>query len=247
MPGTQVAPILQIVEVLGPAEQGKSIPFKCMGEDGNMYYVKAQQTNRGSLWREWICAHVARAFGLALPPFGLVQVDEALLAELDPEWRAIGSLPAFGSRQHPGTSWLELGMATLVPAEVQRDVLVFDWWVQNTDRLKGNPNLLWDAEQGSLVVIDHNLALDPDFNAQEFLEHHVFSAQWVGLPDDLVTQAQYARRMVLALPAAVEAIQCAPEEWLWENSEFDLPANFDRDRALEVLSRCENPELWRTV
>lgn len=247
MLGTQRAPVLQIVEVLGPAEQGKSIPFKCIAEDGFMYYVKGQQTNRASLWREWICAHLAQAFGLALPPFSLVQVDEVLLAELDPEWRAIGRLPAFGSRQHAGTSWLELGMAHQVSAAVQRDVLVFDWWVQNTDRLLGNPNLLWDADKESLVVIDHNLALVPDFNAQEFLQNHVFSSQWGAISGDLVVQAQYATKILDVLPAAAVAIERAPEEWVWENSEFDLPARFDRDRALEVLSRCATDELWRTV
>ena len=239
--------MLQIMEVLGPAEQGKSIPFKCIAEDGFIYYVKGQQTNRASLWREWICAHVAQAFGLALPPFSLVQVDDLLLTELDPELRAIGSLPAFGSRALTHASWLELGMAPQVPATIQRDVLACDWWVHNTDRQKGNPNLLWNAGQASLVVIDHNLALATDFDAQEFLEDHIFSTQWPGLSGDWVAQAEYARRMSDALPAAALAIERAPQEWLWENSEFDLPAKFDRDRALKALSRCVTDELWRTV
>lgn len=247
MPGHRTPPVLQIVEVLGPTDQGKSIPFKCVAEDGFIYYVKGQQTNRASLWREWICAHVAQAFGLAIPPFSLVQVDEVLLVELDPEWRAIGCLPAFGSRLHPGTSWLELGMAPQVPVAVQRDVLAFDWWVQNTDRLKGNPNLLWDADKESLVVIDHNMALATDFSVVEFLEDHIFSAQWAGITDDLMIRAQYGRRMVDALPAAALAIDRAPKEWVWENLEFDLPTNFDGDRALAALSRCATDELWRTV
>ena len=113
-PATQ--PILQIREVLGPAEQGKSLPFKCVGVDGNLYFVKGQQTNRASLWREWICAHLAQAFGLNIPPFSLVQVDETLHAELPADWRQLGCLPAFGSRQHCGTSWLELGMAPVSPS-----------------------------------------------------------------------------------------------------------------------------------
>lgn len=247
MPAMPSPPILQIVEVLGPAEQGKSIPFKCIAEDGLTYYVKGQQTNRASLWREWICAHLAQAFGLALPPFSLVQMDDTLLAELDPQWRVIGSLPAFGSRAHARASWLELGMVSLVPKAVQRDVLAFDWWVQNTDRLKGNPNLLWDADRESLVVIDHNLALATDFDVQEFLEGHVFSGQWASISGDMVVQAEYGLRMSNALVAANLAIEQAPEEWLWENSEFDLPAKFDCDRALRALSRCATNELWRTV
>ncbi len=138
-------------------------------------------------------------------------------------------------------------MAPRVPKAVQRDVLVFDWWIRNVDRLAGNPNLLWDQENHSLVVIDHNLALDPDFDAAEFLQHHVFASQWLELADDLVSRAEYGRRLNEALPAASLALQTAPEEWLWENSEFDLPANFDKEGALATLSRCVTDELWRTV
>lgn len=239
--------IVQIVEVISPAEQGKSIPFLCSGSDGHRYYVKGQQTNRASLWREWICGHLAQALGLPLPPFALVQLDPALVRELPKEWQAIGSLPAFGSREHPHTAWLEMGISEKVPAELQRDVLVFDWWVHNTDRLRGNTNLLWDTEHESLVVIDHNLALDEGFSALEFLDQHVFSNQWQGLAEDLVTQAECLQRLNTALPAAAKSIKLAPEEWLWENSEFDVPARFDSAEALRTLERCATPDFWRTV
>lgn len=138
-------------------------------------------------------------------------------------------------------------MAQRVPKTVQRDVLVFDWWVHNVDRLRGNPNLLWDQEHESLVVIDHNLALDLGFDRDEFLQHHVFASQWQGVVEDLVSRVEFGRRMNAALPAAALALQTAPPEWLWENSEFDLPANFDREGVLAALSRCATDELWRTV
>lgn len=239
--------IVQIVEVIGPAVQGKSIPFLCVGADGHRYYVKGQQTNRASLWREWICGHLAEALGLPLPPFSLVQLDPALVRELPKDQRAIGSLPAFGSRERPHTAWLELGNSQRVPTELQRDVLVFDWWVRNTDRLRGNTNLLWDTEHESLVVIDHNQALDEAFNAAEFHDEHVFADQWPVLAQDLITQAQYLERLSHALPAALKAMELAPEEWLWENSEFDIPARFDRAAAIKVLERCATPDFWRTV
>lgn len=243
----QSPPIVQIVEVIGPAEQGKSIPFLCSGSDGHHYYVKGQQTNRASLWREWICGHLAHEMGLPIPAFALVQLDPALVKELPREQQAIGSLPSFGSRAQPHTAWLELGISQRVPTELQRDVLVFDWWVHNTDRLRGNTNLLWDTAHEKLVVIDHNLALDKDFNAGDFLDQHVFADQWPPLVQDLVTQAQYLQRLSTALPAAQAAIARAPEEWLWENSEFDVPARFDCAEALRVLERCATPDFWRTV
>jgi len=239
-------PVLQIKEVLGLTDQGRSLPLKCIAEDGSLYFVKGQQTNRASLWREWVCGHLAQALGLNVPPFSLVQVPEQLYAELPPELRQVGCLPAFGSRCHEATGWLELGMAPSVAPAQQRDVLVFDWWVRNTDRLAGNPNLLWDVQHSSMVVIDHNLALAQDFDAAEFLQQHVFRSQWNQL-DDFVTRAEYERRLVEALPVARTALGTAPEEWLWENSEFDIPANFDRQAALDLLSRCATSELWRTV
>lgn len=240
-------PVVQIVEVIGPAAQGKSIPLLCRGADGHRYYVKGQQTNRASLWREWICGHLAEALGLPLPPFALVQLDPELVRELPKDQQAIGSLPAFGSQERPHTIWLELGISQRVPASLQRDVLVFDWWVHNTDRLQGNTNLLWDTEHAALVVIDHNLALDMDFKAAEFQTQHVFADQWPALTQDLVLQAQYLQRLSEVFPMVHKALASAPEEWLWENSEFDIPARFDRAAALQVLERCATPDFWRTV
>ncbi len=76
------API-PIIEILGPAEQGLSRPYKCRGEDGRLYYVKGRQTDRHSLWSEWLCGHLALAFGLNLPPFRLVEIPAELLALFD--------------------------------------------------------------------------------------------------------------------------------------------------------------------
>jgi hypothetical protein len=97
------------------------------------------------------------------------------------------------------------------------------------------------------VVIDHNLALDNDFNAADYLDQHVFADQWPLLVQDLVAQAQYLQRLCQTLPAAHEAIARAPREWLWENSEFDIPTRFDCAEALRMLERCASPDFWRTV
>ena len=147
------APIVPIVEVIGPAAQGKSMPLLCCGADGHRYYVKGQQTTRASLWREWICGYLAEAMGLPLPPFAAVQLDPALVKELPKDQQAIGSLPAFGSREQPHTTWLELGISQRVPVALQRDVLVFDWWVRNTDRLRGTIYVLLFVVEVLIVVI----------------------------------------------------------------------------------------------
>lgn len=247
MTNTHSTSVLRLVEVLGFAAQGISRPLLCRAEDGDLYFVKGQQTNRSSLWAEWICAHLARALGLPLPPFSLVQLDGALLPELPTDWRPLGCLPAFGSRRHPQACWLESGQAGRVPVALQRDLLAFDWWVRNSDRNQGNTNLLWDPGAGELVVIDHNNAFDPSFDPQQFLEHHVFADQWQALTADLVTSAEVGLRLQQALPAARLAIDTAPAEWAWENSELDAPTRFDPEAALATLARCATPDLWRTT
>jgi hypothetical protein len=116
--------IVQITEVIREADQGMSKPILCTGEDGHRYYVKWQQTNRPSLWREWIAGHLAQALDLPIAPFNLVQVDEALLRELPFELRAIGSTPAFGSQELPGLTWYENSLTPRVDMRVQEGLLV---------------------------------------------------------------------------------------------------------------------------
>ena len=238
---------VQIVEILGPSDQGKSRPYKCRGEDGAIYYVKGRQTNRASLWHEWICGHLAQRFGLHIPPFEIVEVAADLLRETPAEWKDVGVGPAFGSRLHPSALWMEVGLVCKVPLNVQRDVLVFDWWIRNGDRLTGNTNLLFDAATKELVVIDHNLAFDRDFRAAEFLTHHVFADQWAAICSDLVVQVDYAQRLSGALEALPHACHNVPSEWHWANAEMDVPANIDLADIQKSLNRCTNPELWRTV
>ncbi len=198
------------------------------------------------MWKEWIAAHVGHALGLPLPPFALVQVDECLLAELPSEWRHLGSTPAFGSRQRDNVVWFELSLVNSVPVEIRRAVLVFDWWIRNTDRQQGNTNLLWDSAAGELTVIDHNLAFDPEFDARTFLEHHLFAADWPALVSDLVTRAHWMERLTGVLDRARWARDNAPPEWRWRNAEQDIPTNYDPDDALATLARCTNADFWST-
>lgn len=238
---------VSIIEILGPAEQGLSRPYKCRSEDGRLYYVKGHQTDRYSLWSEWLCGHLALAFGLNLPPFRLVEIPAELLVETRDDCRNIGVGIAFGSEHHPNPTWFEPGFVSKVPPETQRDILVFDWWIGNMDRTRGNPNLLWDAAQQQLVVIDHNRAFDRDFCAPEFAESHIFSSVFGSVFDDLVTRDIYAQRMSKALEVWQFACDNGPEEWRWANPERDVPANFDIAVAKTFLERCQSAELWRMV
>lgn len=169
---------LQIVEILHRSEQGVTRPFLCRCEDDRLYYVKGRGAGPRSLLCEWLGGHLARAFGLPLPEFAIVQASQDLI-DLFPEGSDLGVGPAFASLQIRDPQWFTVAHVSDVPVALQRDVLVFDWWVRNSDRtltvLGGNPNLLWDTADNKLVVIDHNAAFDRDFDAAQFVQTHVFS------------------------------------------------------------------------
>lgn len=238
---------LQIIEILGPSEQGRTCPYKCRAEDGQIYFVKGRQTTRACLWHEWIGAYLAQRFGLRVPPFDIVEICPELLDEAPAEWRCLGVGPAFGSRLHPSALWMDISTVNMVPTAVQRDVLVFDWWIRNGDRQRGNTNLLWDAPAKELVVIDHNLAFDRDFSDAAFLENHVFATHWPAICSDMVEQAQYAERLSYALEGLAADCDNVPPEWQWANVEMDIPANFHLNHIQNTLARCASPELWRTT
>lgn len=239
-----MSPIL-ITEILRPAEQGRSGPFVCRGEDDHVYFVKGRNTGRASQIAEWLCGHLGRALGLPLAPFAQVEILPALLRETVPEWRGIGSGLAFGSREYPKALWLEAQHVAAVPVDLQRDVLVFDWWIRNGDRLLTNSNLLWDAVKQQLVVIDHNLAFDPDFTPRDFLAYHVFREQADHIFGDLMEQASYQQRLLEALSAWDQAVGSIPAEWWWVDDEQTVPAAFDLTAAQAALQLCDSSDFWR--
>lgn len=241
-------PPLTIVEILERSEQGMTRPFLCRCDDDQLYYVKGRGAGRSSLLCEWLAGHLAHAFCLPVPPFAIVDAPPSLVA-LFPEGRDLGSGPAFGSRVVAHAQELSISHLYDVPVQLQRDVLVFDWWVRNSDRTltshSGNPNLLWDTDARQLVVIDHNVAFDHDFSIQSFRESHVFNRELSNVFQDLVERLSYAERLHAALEAWAVACQNVPDEWWFADEERTVPADFNLDAALVSLNRCTHEDFWR--
>lgn len=240
-----------IVEVLRRSEQGKSAPFLCRADDGYSYFVKGLHAGRESQIKEWLCGRLAETLGLPIAPFSLVDVPQELLdARLQPEARSLGLGPAFGSRLVEPVEWFNLGHRRRVAETLQRDVLAFDWWVRNADRTLsergGNPNLLWDLGQDRLVVIDHNLSFDPDFNIADFFGLHVFSAAASGLVGDLWRREEMSERLMKALEVWPQAVRELPPEWRYSDPEQTLPCRFEPDAALDCLRRASREDFWST-
>lgn len=236
---------VSIIEIIRPAEQGRSGPYICRGEDGFLYYVKGRNTGRRSQITEWLCAHLATALGLPLPPFALVDIAPELLAETPDAMREVGAGFAFGSREYLHALWFELEQVDKISETLQRGILVFDWWVHNTDRLTHNSNMLWDASKAKLAVIDHNMAFDPEFSPREFLAYHIFGAQAAHVFGDLVEQAQYQSRLRVAFDAWDQACDTVPDDWWWFDDEHTVATDFDLEAARILLRRCELADFWR--
>ena len=79
----------------------------------------------------------------------------------------LGAGPAFGSLHvENGLSLLPVAVKH-VDERLRQKILLFDWWIQNEDRILGETG-------GHLSVIDHNNAFDSNFNKSSFFRDLVF-------------------------------------------------------------------------
>jgi hypothetical protein len=225
---------LRVTEIMRRLDQGMTRPFLVRVEDDALYVAKGRETTQRGLIAEWICAHLAQQLGLPLPAFALLRVPPELVSALGPEVAALGHGAVFGSLQQNGVQEFAVTQLKRVDVEQRRLLLAFDWWVENADRSLslhgGNPNLLWNAAQSKLLVIDHNLAFDADFDDTSFFETHVFRQEAATLFDDLVCRAETSALLDAALSCFDAAVQDIPPEWLWLDGDArTLPVQVDFD------------------
>lgn len=235
-----------IIELSGRTEQGMTKPYRCMADDGHRYYVKSEGAGWRSLLAEWVAGRLAVEFGLPLPVFMQVHVEEGLSDILRMEGdRDLAPGLAFGSRIVEPVREFDPSLLSSCDVAFRRDLLAFDWWVRNADRtlgvLSGNPNLLWDLQRQLPVVIDHNMAFDHGFDARLFIQTHVFAAEWPVITGDLVMRAEYEHRFA-GLLACLDAIWAElPHNWVFR--EDDSP-RATRGEFLALLQQVESPDFW---
>jgi len=240
-------PTVIIEQVLGRSRSGMTRPFICVGEDGETYYVKGAGAGRHSLVSEWVAGQLARTFGLPVQDFLLAEVPAALMVGKGlPDLAELGEGVVFASRKLPHAQELTRITRDRVSEDLGSDILVFDWWIRNQDRALtdngGNPNLLWDMQADALAVIDHNLAFDPDFNADQFAELHVFADRWNRVFADFDRRAAYVQRMDRVLQTLPTLRANIPEAWWWVAD--DVPAKISWEAISDCLKRCHRADFW---
>lgn len=240
---------LTVVEVLERSKQGRTEPYICRCDDGVVYFVKGRSATRFELIAEWLCAQLGEAFGLPIAPYAIATVPEELIeADLTGWLGKLGEGEVFAS-QRVGAVELTETHRELVSQKLRRDVIAFDWWVHNGDRNMtpkgGNPNLLWNPEaEGSLVVIDHNLAFDSEFSATDFLKLHVFADDIPGMFSDFLLRNEYAARFAETLGKWDEICDTIPAAWRFIDPERTIPVEFSIPGIKAFLDRALTNTFW---
>jgi hypothetical protein len=239
---------VEIIEIIDRSEQGITLPFICRGDDDLVYFVKGRGAGRRSLICEWIASCLAKELGIPIAPFALVYVSEDLINLRSREdLSQLGEGTAFGSCRR---SIVELTVSHViqVPDEIQRDVLIFDWWIRNGDRtqtdLGGNPNLFWDVDEDQLVVLDHNQAFDPNFDPGLFGDLHPFRAHINDVFSDMFDREQYATRFEAVMATWDAICDTIPPEWWFLDAECTIPVEFDRAALKQSLLDCRSNAFW---
>jgi len=170
----------KVLSISGRAEKGESRPYFCEADDGHFYFAKgAGNLSPDRIVVEYLVSRLAEECGLPIAPVSLLEVPAELaayaLVEGPGEFRE-GCY--FGSRRVAFAEELRVSHLPQVEEDVRLRCLCFDWWVRNPDRrldpLGDDPNLLWDAAEQSVALIDHDGALAVDFDPAAFQREHAF-------------------------------------------------------------------------
>lgn len=176
----------RIVAIGDIVKQGRTEPILCRADDGFEYVTKGRFAGNRALIAEWVANRLGSILGLPIPPFCLLEVPGEFFdyGAADEKLERLGRRPVFGSRLLPNVVELRHTDLINVDLALRARVLAYDLWIANSDRDfvngAGNPNLLWDEDGQRLVVIDHNLAFEPELMT-DFGSTHAFrdaSAIW---------------------------------------------------------------------
>ena len=248
--------------------RGKPPLLACVDESGNETQVvlklRSRTSDEGSfgpcsLACELICSILARAAGLVVPDYAIVEIDQDFVGSVtDSEDRA--RLQAdlgenFGSVYQEDCAKFSPGMRMAKERQGELEsILAFDDYVLNNDRKASNPNLLIRGD--NLFLIDHSLCFphlaSPAIQEpwREFLpdesirEHCIYQSLRQLKPDFEVFSTFVAReltdadiRVVLSLvPEGWQRLDPRPISMEARERAHD-PTSSDKDSILQYLLR----------
>src|ERR1700712_1738458 len=141
-----------------PLHEGGSLPAIVEADDDGMYVLKFRGAGQGpkALIAELVAGEVARALGLPIPEIVLIELDPDLArTEPDPEIQdLIKGSPGLNVALDflPGAVMFD-ALAAKPAARLASDIVWFDAFVTNVDRMPRNANMLMWHRQ--LELFDH--------------------------------------------------------------------------------------------
>ena len=227
-----------IESILKVSDQGMSRPFLCRDDACCVRWCKGSHTGFRSLGAEWICACLAREIGLPIPPFDIFRLARAdFCAWSSVQNAAVPNLVTdfnqyvFGSMNVEGCKDVFEPKADLehVDSRTLAKIYWFDELIHNTDRTDFNSNLLVN---GSVYIIDHNNAFDPEFEKCVFENEHILR----GYRDSVSADEVHAIKEKVCGLAQGKFLENAwsemPDPWI-EVCETELPLDLIRNVLLE--------------
>ena len=170
---------MEIVNLSGRALNGRSRPFFGEGNDGHFYFLKRDNVSPDELVTEFVISRLAEECGLPVAPVRFARIPEELAQHaIQEDGVDLQAGVAFASQRVPFGEEIRFSHLRSIDDETQIRCLCFDWWVRNPDRCLdiagGDPNVIWDPIPQSVLLIDHDRCLDPEFDPTEFKRKHVF-------------------------------------------------------------------------
>lgn len=232
-----------IVEILYQMQQGATGPYLCLADNNKNYVLKRQRAGFEGCIKEWLFGRLGRSMGLPIPNCELVYVDSSLLEYNDYYQFEIGEGMAFGSEHIPDLQEVNYQQLQSFSKNQLQDLYVFDYWIRNADRnlteLSGNPNLFYRHSTLEVIVLDHNLACDKEFQIEDHQSLHVSSKFWP-TQIDFVLQQNYEDRISQAMTHWDDLVAAIPDDWK------DGVTNFNGLIAeiKLVLDEYQNQQFW---
>ncbi|MCW1843455.1 HipA family kinase [Prosthecomicrobium hirschii] len=237
---------MEIVEIVGQAKHGVTMPLRCRVEDGSIYYVKGPSAGYSSLTKELVCGRLAHAFGLPVPEIAVLTVPRAFRGIGGAERLGLG--PVFGSKEIPQAFEVSYSDLADIPDQIAKQILFFDRWILNADRILskagGNPNII--RSRDGFFVIDHHNAFDPDAGEADFWKTHMFG----GLRErsiDKAFQVQFSDCCAICLEAWDDIIGAVPERWLYIDDLMTVECQPELAAMRAILDRVNEAEFWSWI
>ncbi len=196
--------------------QGGEKPLLCTCDDGAHYVVKPFSS--GGSWTlilEWVCARLGRSMNLPIPNYRQVHFSP----DMAEAWNATGGRfieagLGFGSQFVSNAVECDEDLRKNLNPEESTQLIAFDWWIRNTDRIAKNPNLLWDHGRRLHFLIDHEKAAQTG-DSKDFWHDHLMAKHTPWMTDSVMASMKAAAALLPDIEGEL------PSEWTIQTEGLD--------------------------